>query len=230
MSDSLWLYESQHTRPPCQSPTPGVYSNSCPSSQWCHPAISSSVVPFSSCPQCLPASGSFPWVSSSHQVAKVLEFQLQHQSFQWTPGTDPPLGRLPVSGRLFVVVKCWRIKSYTVFSTTLGVSTPNPHIVQGPTAVQTWIFQDILDPLKSTLESHILVTSCYMTKFSFLVKTSLKRCLLVVQGILIDILVLTCWDKWMSNKVGAGNVALSLLLWVIEALIYGWMLKYVNKT
>ena len=60
VSDSLRPHESQHARPPCPSPTPGVYSNSCPSSRWCHPAISSSVVPFSSCPQSLPASGSFP--------------------------------------------------------------------------------------------------------------------------------------------------------------------------
>ena len=60
MSDSLPPHESQHTRPPCPSPTPGVYSNSCPSSQWCYPTISSSVVPCSSCPQSFPASGSFP--------------------------------------------------------------------------------------------------------------------------------------------------------------------------
>ena len=50
---TLQTHESQHARPPCPSPTPGVYSNSCPSSQWCHPAISSSVIPFSSCPQSL---------------------------------------------------------------------------------------------------------------------------------------------------------------------------------
>ena len=60
MSDSLRPYESQHARPPCPSPTPGVHSDSCASSQWCHPAISSSVDPFSSCPQSLPASESFP--------------------------------------------------------------------------------------------------------------------------------------------------------------------------
>ena len=60
MSDSLRPHESQHARPPCPSPTPRVYSNSYPSSWWCHPAILSSVVPFSSCPQSLPASGSFP--------------------------------------------------------------------------------------------------------------------------------------------------------------------------
>ena len=60
VSDSLRPHELQHARPPCPSPTLGVYSNSCPSSRWCHPAISSSVVPFSSCPQFFPASGSFP--------------------------------------------------------------------------------------------------------------------------------------------------------------------------
>ena len=60
VSDSLQPHESQHTRPPCPSPSQGVHSDSCPSSLWCHPAISSSVVPFSSCPRSLPASESFP--------------------------------------------------------------------------------------------------------------------------------------------------------------------------
>ena len=61
VSETLQPHESQHARPPCPSPTPGVYLNSCPLNWWCHPAISSSVVvPFCSCPQSLPASGSFP--------------------------------------------------------------------------------------------------------------------------------------------------------------------------
>ena len=76
MSDSLWSHGLQHARLPCPSPTPGACLNSCPSSQWCHLAISSSVIPFSSCPQSLPPSGSLQWVNSSHVVAKVLEFQL----------------------------------------------------------------------------------------------------------------------------------------------------------
>ena len=88
VSDSLRPHELQHARPPCPSPTAGVYPNSCPSSQWCHPAISSSVVPFTSCPQSLPASEFFPMSQLSHEVAKVLEFQLQHQSFQWRFRTD----------------------------------------------------------------------------------------------------------------------------------------------
>ena len=60
VSNSLRLHESQHNRPPCPSPTPGVYPKPCPSSRWCHPAISSSVIPLSSCPQSFPALGSFP--------------------------------------------------------------------------------------------------------------------------------------------------------------------------
>ena len=59
VSDSLWPHESQHTGPPCPSPTPGVHPNSCPLSRWWHPTSSSSVIPFSSCPQSFPASGSF---------------------------------------------------------------------------------------------------------------------------------------------------------------------------
>ena len=79
----------RHARSPCPSPTPGVNSNSCPLSWWCHPAISSSVVPFSS--RAFDHSqyqGLFKWVSFSQQVAKELKFQLQHQSFQWIFRTD----------------------------------------------------------------------------------------------------------------------------------------------
>ena len=90
MSDSLWPHESQHIRAPCPSPTLGVYPNSCPSSQWCHPAISSSVIPFSSCPQSLPASGSFPmsqlftWGSQSIGVsASALVLSMNTQD--WCP-------------------------------------------------------------------------------------------------------------------------------------------------
>ena len=84
----VWLFATPWIaahQPPCISQTPGVHSDSCPSSQCCHPAISSSVVPFSSCPRSLPGSESFPMSQSSHEVAKVLEFQLQHHSFQRNP-------------------------------------------------------------------------------------------------------------------------------------------------
>ena len=90
MSNSLQPHELQHARPPCPSPTPRVYSNSCPSSQWCHPAISSSVVPFSSCPQSLPASGSFPmsqvfkWGGQSFGVS-ALASVLPVNTQDWSP-------------------------------------------------------------------------------------------------------------------------------------------------
>ena len=90
VSDSLWPHESQRTRPLCPSPTPGVYSNSSPSSWWCHPAISSSVVPFSFCPQSLPASGSSPmsqlfaWGDQSIAVSASASVPLMNTQ-DWSP-------------------------------------------------------------------------------------------------------------------------------------------------
>ena len=76
VSNSLRPHELQHTKPPCPSPTSRAHSNSHPTSQWCHPAISSSVIPFSSCPQSLPASESFPMSQLFPWGGQVLEFQL----------------------------------------------------------------------------------------------------------------------------------------------------------
>ena len=90
VSDSLWPHELQHARPPCPSPTPGVHSNSCPLSRWCHSAISSSVVPFSSCPQSLPASECFPvsqlfsWGGQSTGVSALASF-LPKNIQGWSP-------------------------------------------------------------------------------------------------------------------------------------------------
>ena len=82
VSNSLWPHELQQARLPCTSPSPRVCSNSCPLSWWCHPIISSSVAPFSSCSQCFPVSVSFPMNRLFPLVANVLELQLQHRSFQ----------------------------------------------------------------------------------------------------------------------------------------------------
>ena len=90
VSDSLWPHELQHTRPPCPSPTPGVHSDSHTLSQWCHPAISISVILFSSCPQSLPASESFPmsqlftWGGQSTGVSALAPF-LPKKSQGWSP-------------------------------------------------------------------------------------------------------------------------------------------------
>ena len=103
VSDSLQAHESQHARPPCPSQTPGVHSNSRPSSQWCHPAISSSGVPFSSCPQSLPVSGSFPmsqlftWGGQSTGVSALASF-LPKNTQGWSPLAMDWLDLLEVQG------------------------------------------------------------------------------------------------------------------------------------
>ena len=86
LSNSLWPHEPQHARPSCPSPTPGVHSDSRPSSQWCHPAISSSVIPFSSCPQSLPASESFPMSQLRMRWPKYWSFSFSIISSKEIPG------------------------------------------------------------------------------------------------------------------------------------------------
>ena len=105
VSDSLQPHEQQHARPPSPSPTPGVYPNFCPLSQWCHPTISSSVIPFSSCPQSLPASRSFPmsqlFASGGQSIgvsasASVLPMNTQ----DWSPLGWPGSNVITVQGTL----------------------------------------------------------------------------------------------------------------------------------
>ena len=90
MSNTLWPHELQHARPPYVSPTPGVHLNSCPSSRWCHPAMSSSVIPFSSCPQSLLASESFPmsqlfaWGGQNTGVSALASVLLMNTQ-DWSP-------------------------------------------------------------------------------------------------------------------------------------------------
>ena len=129
MSDSSQPHELLHTRPPCPSPTPGVHPNSCPSSQWCHPAISSSVVPFSSCPQPLPASESFPmsqlfaWGGQSTGVsalASVLPMNTQDWSpLEWTGWISLQSGASVSSnlGKMIIVApniayNYWKLNQY----------------------------------------------------------------------------------------------------------------------
>ena len=121
MSDSLRPHESQHARSPCPSPTPGVHSDSHPLSQWCHPAISSSVNPFSSCPQSLPASESCPmsqfftWGGQSIQAwlwhSLAVWFGAGYLSFgAWRPPPHIGIHDMRVSSNS---QGCWRVNSNT---------------------------------------------------------------------------------------------------------------------
>ena len=133
MSDSLRPHESQHARSPCPSPTPGVHSDSGPSSQWCHPAISSSVVPFSSCPQSLPASESFPmnqlfaWGGQSTGVSASASFPPK-KSQGWSPSEWAGWIYIPTAWQLLFLISwtaepfLWSMKTLCVLIfSTLGV-------------------------------------------------------------------------------------------------------------
>ena len=136
MSNSLWPHGLQHARPPCPSPSPGACSNSCPLSQWCHPAISSSVIPFSSCLQSFPASGSFltSWLFTSggqsigaSALASVLAMNIQ----DWFPLNG--LVGSPCSKGLSRVFSNTTGQKHQFFGTQLS-SQSNSHI-------HTWLLE-----------------------------------------------------------------------------------------
>ena len=124
MSNSLWPHGLPQARLPYPSLSPEIRSNSRPLSRWCHPTISCSVSPFSSCPQSFPASGLFQRVSSLHQVAKVLELQLQHQAFQWISRVD--------------FLQDWLIWSLCARRDSQDVAECNPNAYEGDVGSSLW--------------------------------------------------------------------------------------------
>ena len=135
VSDSLWSHDLQHAGPPCPSPTPGVHPNSCPLSRWCHPAISSSVIPFSSCPQSLLAPGSFPmsqlfaWGGQSIGVSALASF-LPENTQDWSPLEWTSWISLQSKG-LSRVFSNTTVQKHQVFSAQLS-SQSNFHIHTWP--------------------------------------------------------------------------------------------------
>ena len=161
MSDSLPPHESQHARPTCPTPTPGVYSNSCPLSRWCHPAISSSVIPFSSCPQSLPASGSFlmsqllSWGGQSTGVSASASVLLMN-----TQGWSP----LGWTGWIFLqskglsrVFSNSTVEKHQFFGTQLS-SQSKSHIHTWPLALTRWTFVGKVMPLLFNMLSMLVIT------------------------------------------------------------------------
>ena len=135
VSNSLQPHESQYARPPCPSPTPGVHSNSCLSSRWCHPAISSSVIPFSSCSQSLPASESLPmsqlftWGGQSTGVSALASF-LPKNTQDWSPLEWTVCISLQSKG-LSRVFSNTKVQKHQFFGTQLS-SQSNSHIHTWP--------------------------------------------------------------------------------------------------
>ena len=164
MSDSFRPHESQHTRPPCPSPTPGIHSNSRPSSPWCHPAISSFVVPFSSCPQSLPAS-----VFSSESTLRMSWPKYWSFSFSNIPSKEHPglisfridwLDLLAVQGTLksllqhhsskASVLQCWAF---------FTVQLSHPYMTTAKTiALTRWTFVGKVMSLLFNMLSRLVIT------------------------------------------------------------------------
>ena len=169
MSDSLRPHESQHARPPCPSSTPGVHPNSCPLSRWCHPAISFSVIPFSSCPQFLPGSGSFPM----SQLFCMRWPKYWNFSFNIIPSNEHPglisfridwLDFLEVQGTLKSLLKYYSSKaSLLQHSAFFTVQLSHPYMTTGKTIVLT----------RQTYVGKVMSLSCNM--LSRLVITFLPR-------------------------------------------------------
>ena len=137
VSDSLWPHGLQHARPPCPSPSPGVYSNSCPLSQWCHPTISSSVIPFSSSILSFPASGSFPttqfFASGSQSIGASASASILPMNIQdWFPLGWTGCISLQSKG-LWTVFSNTTVQKHQFFSAQLS-SQSNSHI-------HTWLLE-----------------------------------------------------------------------------------------
>ena len=163
MSDSLRPHELQHARPPCPSPTPGVHSNSHPSSRWCHPAISSSVVPFSSCPQSLPA-----WVFSNESTLRMRWPKYWSFSFSIIPSKAHPglifrmdwLDLLALQGTLKNLLQHDSSKaSILQHSAFFTVQLSHPYMITGKTiALTRWIFVDKVMSLLLNMLSRLAIT------------------------------------------------------------------------
>ena len=180
MSDSLQPHEPQNTTPPCPSPTPGVYPNSCPLSRWCHPTISSSVVPFSSCSQSLPASGSFQMsqVFASGIASKYWSF-----SFNISPSKEHPglisfrmdwLDLLAVQGTLKSLLQHHSSKaSILQLSAFFIVQLSHPYMTTGKTiALTRRTFVDTVMSLVLNMLSRLVIT--FLTRSKRLLISWLK--------------------------------------------------------
>ena len=164
MSDSLWPHELQHARPPCPSPTPKVHSNSRPSSPWCHPAISSSVFPFSSCPQSLPAS-----VFSNESTLRMRWPKYWSFSFSTSPSIEHPglisfridwLDLLAVQGTLKSLFQHHSSKaSILPHSAFFTVQLSHPYMTTGKTiALTRWTFVGKVMSLLFNMLSRLAIT------------------------------------------------------------------------
>ena len=166
MSNTLQPHGLQHARPPCPSPTPRVYSNSCPLSRWCHPTISSSVVPFSSCLQSFPGAGSFPmsqpFASGGQSTAVSTSTSVLPMNTQdWSPlGWTGWMDLLAVQGTLKTLLQHHSSKaSILQCSAFFTVQLSHPYMTTGkPIALTRWTFVGKVKSLLFNMLSRLVIT------------------------------------------------------------------------
>ena len=176
VSDSLWPHESQHSRPPCPPPTPRVHSNSCPSSRWCNPAIPSSVVPFSSCLQSLPASESFPmnqlfsWGGQSIGVSALASVSPSNEHPGLISFRMDWLDLLAVQGTLKSLLQHHSSKASILrCSAFFTVQVSHPYRTTGKTiALTRWTFVGKVMSLLFNMLSRLVITFLPRSKCLFI--------------------------------------------------------------
>ena len=216
----LWPHGLQHTRPPCPSLPPRACSNSCPLSRGCHPTISFSVSPFSSRLSSFLASGSCQWVSSLHQVAKVLQFQLQHQSFQWIFRTDflwdGPLDLLAVQGTLKSFLQHHSSKVWILWhSAFFIVQLSHPYTTTGKTTALTrWTFVNKVMSLLFNMLSKLVIT--FLPRSKRLLTSSLQSpsAVILKPQKIKSVTVFTVSPSICHEVMGQG--AMTFVLWMFH--------------
>ena len=163
VSDSSWPNGPQHARSPCPSPTPGVYSNSSPLSQWCHPTISSSIAPFSSCPQSFPASGFFSvsqlFTSGGQNIGVSASSVLPMNTQDWSFRMDW-LDLLAVQGTLKSLLQHHREKASILRHSAFFIAQlSHPYMNTGKIiALMRWTFVGKVTPLLFNMLSRLVIT------------------------------------------------------------------------
>ena len=219
-SSSVVSHELQHARPPCPSPTPRVHSNSCPSSQWCHPAISTSVVPFSPCPQSLPASESFPmsqlftWGGPSIGVSALASF-LPKNTQDWSPLEWTGWISLQSKGLLSLLQYHSSKASILRCSAFFTVQLSHPQMTTGKTiALTRWTFVGKVVSLLLNMLSRLVITFLPSSKgLLILWLQSLSAVILEPQKIKSD--TVSTVSPSISDEV-MGPDAMTFIFWMLS--------------
>ena len=189
MSNSLWPQWLKHTRLPCPSLSPGVCSDSCPLSWWCHPTISTSVAPSPPAFNLSQHQGLFQWVNSSHEVAKVLEFQPHHQSFRWIFRTDFLLD--------------WLVWS-PICPRDAQESSPTPQFRSINSSVLSFLYDPTLTSIHDYWKNHSFTRQTFVGKVMSLLFNMLSRLAIAFlprSKCLLEVTILSCMHAQLLSHV-----------------------------